>query len=215
MTVFIIQWEVEYSTHFPWHLHTMNTRVSGAETSKGSSTLCFYKSKRTHNNLLHWVSGFVLNIQMQWPVLLLSPLWEEMTEDTSFTFSFSWAFSLHKLQSVCCVLRREWHGPWWPPPQLPLVIKCPQISPLCPWQDVKTSSACQAADFFFSPEWGWGISILCNLVFLSKFQHFAESSCVSSHAQGSPKPFFGKLKCLNLTSSSHLHFHCFSSKKTS
>ena len=32
----IVQWErLEYSLHFPWHLHQWNVSVSGAETSKG------------------------------------------------------------------------------------------------------------------------------------------------------------------------------------
>ena len=140
----IVQWErLEYSLHFPWHLHQWNVSVSGAETSKGCKSewpiITYYR-----------VSGFVLNTQMHWPVLLRSPLWKEMTEDTSFTSSFSWAFSLHKTAvSVLCVLRREWHRPWWSHHWL---LKRPQNKPFVSTEGLEESvELCQAADFFFFP----------------------------------------------------------------
>lgn len=93
------------STHVPWRLYTMRCTVSGAETRKGSSTLCFSKSQWPAP-YAESQAGFVLSVQRQQLLLLRSPLWEGMTEGTCFPFSFSWAFSLPRAAvGVFCVRR--------------------------------------------------------------------------------------------------------------
>ena len=145
---FIIQWErLKYSLHaFPDISTQWNARVSGVEKSKGC------KSKWPIITYYTESQATVLSIQRQWRVLLRSPLWKEMTEDTSLTFSFSWAFSLHKTAASAFFLC--WGGN----------DTVPGVPAMASIGDSKAFALCvhertwrlvqlwQAADFF-SPEW--------------------------------------------------------------
>lgn len=112
------------STQFLWHFHTMKCKGQWiAETSKGC------RKQVTHNNLLHWVSGFVSNIQMQVVCSLLFPLsGKKWLRDTSFTSSFLGHFHFIKLQSVSSYvcwggMKQTWWSHHW-------LLKRPQNKPL-------------------------------------------------------------------------------------
>lgn len=76
----------------------------------------------------------------------------EMTVDTSFTFSFSGPFSLHKaaVNVFLCVLRRVWHILWWSQSLSTLVAQVVLGLGLCaPWKGKRSHlfELSQAADF--------------------------------------------------------------------
>lgn len=76
----------------------------------------------------------------------------EMTVDTSFTFSLSGPFSLHKaaVNVFLCVLRRVWHILWWSQSLSTLVAQVVLGLGLCaPWKGKRSHlfGLSQAADF--------------------------------------------------------------------
>lgn len=96
------------STHFPWHLHTIKCKGQWYWNKERQFHSCahtkasdpsYYSSLRHFLFLISRCSSFLF-------FFFFLLFFKEMTVDTSFTFSFSSAFSLHKAAvNVFCV--------WW------------------------------------------------------------------------------------------------------
>lgn len=156
---------------------------------------------------------------MQQLIVLHCLLWKEVTEDNSFTFSFSWALSLHKTAaSAFCV---SWGGNDMVPGGLTTSSIGGSSSPrlaLCVHERTWRVNHVSSAKLLMLCMCGWGVwgrEMFCNSTFLSKLQQFGEGSYVQVHMLSAvPNIYFKKLKCLNLTSIPYLHT-CFANRKTS
>ena len=152
----IVQWErLEYSLHFPWHLHQWNVSVSGAETSKGCKSewpIITYYTESQASFSISRCTGLFFCDPLSGKMWLRTPL---------SNLLFLGHFHFIKLQSVFYVC---WGGNDTDPGGL--TTGCSRglrISPLCPRKDLKSQlSSAKLLIFFFFP-WMrgvWEISIL-------------------------------------------------------
>ena len=156
--------EAEYSLHtFPDISTQQDARVSGAETSKGISTLCFYKSKWLIITYYTESQAF-FSISRCSGLFFCAPLYgKKWLRTLPSHFLFLGHFHFIKLQSVHSVCAEEGlTQSLVVPPQLPLVTQVPSGLALCDHERTwRLVQLCQASDFFFPlNEECVGISIL-------------------------------------------------------